>query len=215
MRFLKPLALSGGGSLLVVARFENSSFLLPTILSSPMVRSLTSLLICSLLALFIAAPSHAQTEGIGIGASLGVTNGAQFDQNPVGVNGKLWLSDRQAIAGMTSFFIGDAGTVAGPSFWILQGDYLFHNFNELEVGEGLLALFLGAGAQLTVLEANDNQFALRSPTGITYLLGSAPVDVFVEVAPALSITDPVTLRFDGAIGFRYYFPFGDETDATQ
>lgn len=181
-----------------------------------MVRSLTSLLVCSLLALFIAAPTHAQTEGVGIGASLGVTNGASaFDRHPVGVNGKMWISDRHAVAGMTSFFIGDAGLQGGQSYWILQGDYLFHNFNELEVGEGLLALYLGPGAQLTILEAADNQFALRSPTGITYLLGSAPVDVFVEVAPTLSVTDPMTLRFDGAIGFRYYFPFGDGTDAAQ
>jgi hypothetical protein len=31
------------------------------------------------------------------------------------------------------------------------------------------------------------------------------VDIFVEVAPTLNVTDPTSLRFDGAIGFRFFF----------
>lgn len=150
----------------------------------------------------------AQTEGVGVGASIGVTNGTSgFDRNPVGVNVKAWISDRQAVSGASSFFIGGTDESA-PSYWLLQGDYLFHNFNELEVGEGLLALYVGAGAQFTVIEDTRNQFAVRAPLGVNYLLGSAPIDVFVEVAPTLRITDPSALRFDGAIGFRYFFSSG-------
>jgi hypothetical protein len=108
---------------------------------------------------------------------------------------------------MTSFFISGTNP-ASQSYWILQGDYLFHNFNKLDVGEGYLALYVGAGGQYTVFEDRSNQFALRSPLGVTYLLGSAPIDVFVEVAPTLRVTDPSALRFDGAIGFRYYFTAG-------
>lgn len=150
----------------------------------------------------------AQAEGVGVGASLGVTNGGSFvDRNPIGFNVKAWMSDRQAITGMTSFFI--SGTAPGAeSYWILQGDYLFHNFNKLDVGEGLLALYVGGGGQYTVFEDTDNQFALRGPLGVNYLLGSAPIDVFVEVAPTLRVTDPSALRFDGAIGFRYFFNSG-------
>jgi hypothetical protein len=161
--------------------------------------------------------AFAQTQGVGVGASLGVTNGsASFDRNPIGFNLKAWLSDRQALSGMTSFFISGTSPES-RSYWILQGDYLFHNFNQLDVGEGYLALYVGAGGQYTVFEAIDepgapgsgeNQFALRSPLGVTYLLGSSPIDVFVEVAPTLRITDPTALRFDGAIGFRYYFSGG-------
>jgi hypothetical protein len=153
-------------------------------------------------------PAAAQTEGVGLGASIGVTNGTTvFDRNPVGLNVKGWVSDRQALSGMTSFFIG--GTAAGaPSYWMIQGDYLFHDFNQLEVGEGLFALYVGAGGQFTIFEDADNQFAFRVPLGINYLLGSAPVDVFAEVAPTLRVTEPVVLRFDGAIGFRYFLPTG-------
>jgi len=167
---------------------------------------LLPLLLALPLILFSLPPSaHAQTDGVGIGASIGVTNGTSgFDRNPVGLNAKGWLSDRQALSGMTSFFIAGTTTTA-PSYWILQGDYLFHNFNELDVSEGFLALYVGAGGQFTVLEDTDNQFAFRAPLGVDYMLGSASVDIFVEVAPTLRVTDPAALRFDGAIGFRYYF----------
>ena len=168
---------------------------------------LLSLLLC--LVSFAFVPStFGQTEGVGLGASIGVTNGSAFvDRNPIGLNVKAWTSERQAVSGMTSFFV--AGTTsAAPSYWLLQADYLFHNFNELDVGEGYLALYIGAGGQFTVIEDTDNQFALRAPLGVDYMLGSAPIDVFVEVAPALRVTDPAALRFDGAIGFRYFLPTG-------
>lgn len=166
-----------------------------------------------LLALVAVAPlpASAQTDGIGVGASIGVTNSAvASDRNPVGLTGKGWITDRQAIAAMTSFFIGGTQSLgrAGQSYWILQGDYLFHNFNELQIEEGFLALYVGGGAQFTVFEDARNQFALRAPIGAEYMLGSAPVDIFVEVAPTLNVTDPASLRFDGAIGFRYFFSSG-------
>jgi len=170
-----------------------------------MTRARLPLLCAVLLAgLLWAAPAAAQSEGVGIGASIGVTNGAG-SANPIGVAAKGWLSDRQALAGMTSFFIGSD---TQQSYWVIQGDYLFHNFNELEVEEGYLALYVGAGGQFTVIEDTDNQFGLRAPVGADYMLGSAPVDLFVEIAPTLNVTDPTSLRFDGAIGFRYFFSSG-------
>lgn len=168
-----------------------------------------------LISLVSAAPASAQTKGVGVGASLGVTNGTSaLDRNPIGLNLKAWLSDRQAVTGMTSFFISGS-TPTSQSYWILQGDYLFHNFNKLSVGEGLLALYIGAGGQYTVTEDTDNQFALRGPLGVTYLLGSSPIDVFVEVAPTVRVTNPDALRFDGAIGFRYYFNSGSPSSESD
>lgn len=157
---------------------------------------------------------EAQTDGIGLGASIGVTNGPSVvDRNPIGFNAKAWVSDRQAVSGMTSFFIGGTAQSA-PSYWVVQGDYLFFNFNELEVGEGYLALYTGGGGQYTVFEDQPNQFALRAPFGVNYLLGSSPIDVFVEIAPALRVTDPASLRFDGAIGFRYFFSSDASSDGS-
>lgn len=173
---------------------------------------LTAPLLIIFSCLFLGPTAHAQMEGTGVGVSFGVTNGTStFDPNPVGLNGKYWLSDRQALAGMTSFYIGGTDDASlGPSYWVLQGDYLFHNFNELTVSEGFLAPYVGAGMQFTVFEDVSNQWALRGPTGITYLFEAAPLDLYLEVAPTLSLTDPSALRFDGAIGFRYYFSSSGE-----
>ncbi len=159
---------------------------------------------CLLLPLLLTLPpltASAQNEGVGVGASLGVTNDVG-GPNPVGLSLKAWISDRQAVGGHTSFFIGDEFE---RSYWILQADYLFHNFNQLSVGEGLLALYVGPGLQVTVIEDTDNDVAIRGPVGVNYLFGASPIDVFVEVAPTLKVTDPSALRFDGAIGFRYFF----------
>lgn len=177
---------------------------LPPLSDRPMPRVFWCVLLSLLLTTLFVAPASAQSEGIGIGASLGVTNAPSVAApNPVGVNAKFWLSDRQAVSSMSSFFIGDSSP-SSPSYWLIQGDYLFHDFNKLDVGEGLMALYLGAGAQVVIIEDRDNQFSLRGPLGINYMMGSAPIDIFAEVAPTLSVTDPTALRFDGAIGFRYF-----------
>jgi hypothetical protein len=182
---------------------------------------LLGLLLLSTSFLFSLSPhaAQAQAEGTGVGVSLGTSNSsAPVTQHPVGFAAKTWLSDTQALAGMTSFYIGGTQSQgnqqppADPSYWLLQADYLFHNFNELQVDEGYLALYVGAGAQVTILEDTDNQVALRVPIGADYMLGSAPVDIFVEVAPSLNVTDPAGFRFDGAIGFRYFFSSGGEAE---
>lgn len=174
-----------------------------------MTRPLSTVLFLLILPILLGAPrTFAQPAGGGVGVSLGVTNGAQpFDRHPVGIAGKLWTSNQQALAGGTSLYLGEADR----SYWLIQSDYLFHNFNAVAVEEGLMALYVGGGAQYTVLEAARNQFSLRIPTGVTYLPENAPIDFFVEITPTLSVTVPASLRFDGAFGFRYYFSMGEAT----
>lgn len=158
-------------------------------------------------------PTGAQDRGVGVGVSLGASNGTEtFDRNPVGITAKVWLSDQRAVAGMTTFFIGggestsgaSSANFSGPSYWTLQADYLFHSFQK-GGDESLLGLYIGAGSQVTVLEDSNNQFSLRVPTGATYLGDTLPVELFLEVAPTLSVTSPSSLRFEGSAGIRYYF----------
>lgn len=159
-------------------------------------------LVCALLffAVVFSQTAQAQTTGVGLGGQIGVSNGAA---DPVGLSLKAWTSDRQAFQAATSFAIRD--DFAGPSFWILQGDYLFHDFEQVSVGDGLMALYVGPGLQLTFVEDRDTDIALRAPLGVSYMLGNAPIDVFAEVAPTLQVAQDSALRFDGAIGFRYFF----------
>ncbi|HHP7238582.1 hypothetical protein [Longibacter sp.] len=162
-------------------------------------RSAIALLAAALLVL-IPSTVMGQTAGIGAGGQIGVSNAAP---SPVGLTVKGWTSDRQAFQGAMSFVIGGDGPA--NSYLILQGDYLFHNFEQVSVGDGLMALYVGPGLQLTFIENRDTNVALRAPLGVSYMLGDAPIDVFAEVAPTLQVASDAQLRFDGAIGFRYYF----------
>ncbi|PEN14053.1 hypothetical protein CRI94_08410 [Longibacter salinarum] len=162
-------------------------------------RTVFAILIAGLLVTIIT-DARAQTTGIGAGGQIGVSNGGL---NPVGLTMKLWISERHAFQGATSFVISDEA--AGASYLVLQGDYIFHNFEQVSVGDGLMALYVGPGLQLTFIENQDANIALRAPMGVSYMLGDAPIDIFAEVAPTLQIADASQLRFDGAIGFRYFF----------
>jgi hypothetical protein len=147
-------------------------------------------------------PAVAQPSGIGIGAQMAASNTG--GRAPVGLSLKSWINERQAVTGATSFLVGDDEFDSPLSFWILEGNYLFHNFQTVTVENGDLGLYVGGGAQFMINEASDNDLAFRAPLGINYIFEDAPADVFVEIAPTLQITDPTLLRFDGAIGFRYF-----------
>lgn len=142
----------------------------------------------------------AQPAGIGVGAQIATSNAG--GPAPVGLSVKAWIDNRQAVTGATSLrFAEDAGP---PSFWILEVNYLFHNFEPLTVEEGDLGLYVGPGVQFILAEGTD-VVAFRGPIGLNYIFEETPADIFIEVAPMLQITDPTQLRFDGAIGFRYFF----------
>lgn len=166
-------------------------------------RPLLAVLSTALL-LLLATPAAAQPQGIGVGPQLAVSNtgGAA----PVGASLKLWINDRQAVTAATSFAITDSDI--GSSFWILEANYVFHNFSVIDLEEGDLGTYVGGGIQYLIYDHIQDGFSFRAPIGVNYLLPEAPVDFFIEVAPTLQVNEPVQLRFDGAIGFRYYFRTG-------
>lgn len=153
--------------------------------------------------LFMALPATAQPTGVGLGAQIATSNDGRAPA-PVGLSLKTWINDRQAVTGATSFLVADEEPFSPQSFWILEGNYLFHNFQAVSVEEGDLGLYLGPGVQFTINEDADNDLAFRAPLGLNYIFEGTPADIFVEIAPTLQITDPTVLRFDGAIGFRYF-----------
>jgi len=168
-------------------------------------RTLRSSILAGCVAVFLGilllstSSASAQTEGTGLGGMIGVSNGSA---NPVGLSAKGWVSERQAVQAAASFVIADEE--AGASYLILQGDYLFHNFEQVSVGDGLLALYVGPGLQLAFIEDQDTDVAFRAPLGVSYMLADAPIDIFAEVAPTLQVAQGSQLRFDGAFGFRYF-----------
>jgi hypothetical protein len=157
------------------------------------------------LGILIAAaliPTAASAGALGLGVIAG---------EPTGVSLKYWLDGRHAV---------DAGI--GWSFsenesLHFHADYLWHDFGLLRPGDvkGRTPVYYGVGARLKMQDDGDGHghgdneddalFGARFPLGIAWISSSAPIDVFLEIAPVLDLLPGTDLSFNGAIGVRYWF----------
>jgi hypothetical protein len=126
---------------------------------------------------------------------------------PTGLSAKLWTSNRAAF---------DFGLGFTNDGWDnryddrydnrnrihLTVDYQLHRFDLISVDAGRLGLYYGLG--LMIVSANDTALGLRIPLGAQYDFPSAPIAIFLEFAPVLSIPD-VNLGIDTSLGIRYVF----------
>ena len=131
---------------------------------------------------------YAQNEGIGLGVILG---------EPTGLSAKFWTGERTAVdaAVAWSFY-------APPRFHI-HSNFLFHNFDLFSVGSGELPLYFGGGAYIAL--TSDFGLGLRAPVGVAYHFEDIPLELFVEVAPGISLLPDTKFYFGGGTGARYYF----------
>jgi hypothetical protein len=56
---------------------------------------------------------------------------------------------------------------------------------------------------------DDSKVGVRVPLGMDYLLGTAPLDFFLELVPILDLAPSTDFSLNAAIGIRYFF--GQET----
>ncbi len=149
--------------------------------------------------------SSAQSSGFGLGIVLG---------EPTGLSLKSWVSGDRALAfGLAWGGLGHGGYIH------LHGDYLFHNFSVINVSKGRMALHYGPGLRMRAWTGerywNNGRYydskrgytrmGIRFPVGLTYMFDGAPVDIFLEAAPALDIIPGTSFDISGGLGFRYYF----------
>ncbi len=146
------------------------------------------------------------------GGGLGV--GLILEGDKPGISVKKWLG------GGASLNLGGSYALSGPKNLHIHADYVLHNFRMLreltpKSARNRLSVYYGIGARgkLSNLD-NQNQnssfsdeldLGIRFPLGITYLLRSAPVDVFAELVPTLNVYPSSNLNWRTALGIRYYF----------
>ena len=119
---------------------------------------------------------------------------------PTGLSLKYWLSDALAIDGAAGW------SAADHTDFYLHSDVLWHNFDLIPVSHGRLPFYFGVGGLLRFRDDNqDNQVGIRVPVGLSYMFDRAPVDIFVEVAPAIDLAPSVRGDITGGIGIRYWF----------
>jgi hypothetical protein len=150
-------------------------------------------LTATLLVLFVFSTltAVAETETFGVGIVLG---------EPTGLSAKVRLDDTSAIDAAAAWSFTDDG-----SFYF-HASYLLH-FNEvLHVDPGELPIYVGVGAKMRLKK--NPQFGVRVPVGLAYEFETAPLDVFIELAPGVGIYPETRVDFGGGIGIRYYFGSG-------
>lgn len=145
-------------------------------------------LVIGFFAVVVIAGSAAGQGNFGLGIIVG---------EPTGVSGKLWVSENTAFDGAAAWAFSDEGALH------LHADYLFHDFDLIDVDKGKLPVYFGIGARVKF--ENKSKFGVRVPVGIAYLVQDAPIDLFFELVPLLDLVPDTDFAFNAAIGVRYFF----------
>lgn len=152
--------------------------------------------ICILFLIFCAtltlSPSAHAREKIGVGFILGF---------PSGFTGKFFIDSTNSI----DCGLGDPLT----SGLYMYTDYIKH-FPGL-FPEEPLRFYLGAGAGFHFQAEHhngsdrENEFEVRTPFGIEYMVNKIPLGIFLELVPTLGLIPDVHFHFMGGGGVRFYF----------
>lgn len=137
----------------------------------------------------MAGISNAQSTGLGLGIILG---------EPTGISLKYWTDKTTAFDAAVAWSVGKNG---GMHF---HGDYLWHNFNLINVGNNQLPVYYGIGFTFGA-GGDDPRVGVRGVAGLAYLVTSIPLDIFLELVPVFELSPSTGLGFNGAIGVRYFF----------
>jgi hypothetical protein len=138
----------------------------------------------------------AQESGFGAGLVAG---------EPLGVNAKLWISQTIALdaAAAWSFYrkTGSGERMAGAYY--VHAGYLRHFYDVVKADSGTFVFFVGFGGKITFRE--EFYFGVRLPIGLTYMIENQPLDIFIELAPAVVLIPGTTSDMGAIVGIRYWF----------
>ncbi len=126
------------------------------------------------------------------GFELGVILG-----EPTGISAKLWFDRNTALDGALSWSLRDNDKLH------IHADFLWHDYTLIKNSSGLLPVYYGIGGRIIL--ADDAHLGVRVPIGISWLLGGAPLDLFIELAGILDIVPDLDFDLNGGIGIRFIF----------
>jgi hypothetical protein len=140
--------------------------------------------------LFMAAGTGVMAQETGP-FSVGVILG-----EPTGISGKAWIGQLSAIDLALAWSFVAEGRI------YVHADYQqYFDFGQPDAGR--LLFYGGIGGKLYV--GADVELGVRLPLGVLYEIEQIPLEVFLEVAPGISIFPATALDFGGGLGVRYRF----------
>jgi hypothetical protein len=145
----------------------------------------------AILVVCVAFQADAKPRGnFGLGIIIG---------EPTGIDGKLFLSESNAVEGAVAW------SLSGNNNVHLQAEYLYHNYTLITVEKGQLPLFFGVGGRVAFRENADDLIGIRIPVGLAYEFEGGVFDVFGELVPILELHPDTEFDLEGAIGGRFWF----------
>lgn len=157
--------------------------------------AMTRSISCCLLLLVVQFSFGQEARKLGVGFSIA---------DPVSINMKAWTSSSEAVnvsIGWTRAMVRVGNTWYYDKSRIhLIADYLWHDFQVFETKERL-PLYYGAGARLS---GPVGHLGIRGVMGIAWMPRTAPIDVFLEIAPVFYLAPINGVGFDTGLGFRFY-----------
>lgn len=130
--------------------------------------------------------------------------------NPTGLSWKYLLSQRYAISGAAAWHFDQALHVHVDHVWRFPG--------LIPVEVGTLTGEVGVGGRITTHkerkcerlttfceEKNRVYLGVRIPFIGDYNFADAPIDIFLEIAPAISLIPGTDIDLDLGMGARYFF----------
>jgi hypothetical protein len=139
--------------------------------------------------LFLINISNAGTSGkFGLGLILG---------EPTGLSLKAWQSDYIAYDAAFAWSFGENGNVH------IHVDYLLHNYKIIRTANSYTPIYYGIGGRIQTKD--ETALGVRIPVGINFRSRRIPIDIFIEIVPALNIIPSTEFDLEGGIGARYYF----------
>jgi len=127
-------------------------------------------------------------KGFGAGIVFGMSSGISL---------KNWLNRESALQFDISWDFNWGGFGVGVA-------YLFHNYKLINVKETLLPFYFGIKGWIGIAK-NSMAIGAQVPIGIVWIPRDAPIDVFLQIEPGISLIPSTSFAPNAGVGIRYYF----------
>ncbi|HLU70444.1 MAG TPA: hypothetical protein VKZ88_06705 [Fibrobacteria bacterium] len=147
-----------------------------------------ALVVAPLLTSPVRAQIAAPENGFGIGFMLGT---------PTGLSASLPIGDANAFNATLGYDLGGS-----PNLYA-QVSYVWIAKDIIPVDVGSISAYYGPGA--FVLASRDAALGIQAIGGIDYRFATAPVQVFLEIGPGITLLPDTSPHASAGLGVRYYF----------
>jgi hypothetical protein len=148
--------------------------------------------ILAAIALAVALPARAGDDKyVGLGFIVG---------EPTGLDLKFFMNNEHALE------FGLAWSLSGENEMHIQGDYLWHRYDLIDMTNGdEMPFYFGIGGRMILVEDHDDVVGIRFPIGLAYMFTNYPFDIFGAIVPILDLTPDTDFDLEGAVGARFWF----------